>query len=1035
MKKSFKTGDIDLLRGVSFPLIPAFSLGEKGGTFPALIAFWCQRTGVRSELMVENRGNVRLLWFSLGLLLMAVGGVKAAETTEGEAKGSIKIAKVKHSGTVNFEREILPIFRRNCLACHNRTSTKAGVLLESPEDILKGGDNGKIVVPKRSSDSSLLKVSSHQSDPVMPPRGNKASAVNLTPEELGLLKLWIDQGAKGEVRREVAIDWQPLPPGLNPIYATGITGDGQFAAAGRANQIHVYHLPTGQLVERLTDPLLLKSGLYAKTGVAHRDMIYSLAFSPDGMRLASGSYREVKIWQRVPEVPRWQFAKAGEVTAMAASPDGQWLATGGADGRIRLWDLVKGKAGRTISGQESPAVVVQFSPDGTRLVSVRTNKSLIVWETAQGKVLARAELPSAVSAAVWNREGTAVITGGEDKVIRVWNLPVNPKEPLTMAKEIKGHAGAVTSLVVLPKGAAELVSGSADGSVRVWDLGKGEAVKQFDQGGAVSAVAARGDGKRVASAGANKVMRLWNVDDGKMVAELKGNPDRQRAVATRERELALAAAEIEYRKGALQAAEKEVLAVAERVKKGQEALAAADKVLGEKKKPLDEAIAAKAAAEKELSELTQLLETKKLAAEATQKAATEADAAAKAAKTKAATEAKADFDKFNAEHPAKQKAASDKVANAEKTRATAETEFKKAEQIRIQADTESQLAAKADEKAKAATEAGKGALKDAETAKVKADEILAAAKKVNDEAVQVVRSLVFTSDERLLVSRSEGQGALLWNATDGTAAGTLAAGGKGVMVMTREGLLVAVEGKAGVKVWETRSAWKLERTIGTGSAGSSLVDRVNALAFTADGETLITGGGEPSRDGELKVWKVADGSLQQTIRGVHSDAIQALAISPDGKLLATGAADRLAKVVSLDKGVVLKTLEGHTHHVLGVAWKGDNRTLATASMDKVVKIWDVTTGERKRNIEGYGREVTSILTLANAGQWLTTTGDNRVRVVDEAGKEIRALPGAKDYLHCAAVTPDGKHVVAGEQDSVLLYWKDNGEPVRLEAGK
>ncbi|MGV3756405.1 MAG: WD40 repeat domain-containing protein, partial [Verrucomicrobiota bacterium] len=130
-------------------------------------------------------------------------------------------------------------------------------------------------------------------------------------------------------------------------------------------------------------------------------------------------------------------------------------------------------------------------------------------------------------------------------------------------------------------------------------------------------------------------------------------------------------------------------------------------------------------------------------------------------------------------------------------------------------------------------------------------------------------------------------------------------------------------------------------------------------------------------------------------------------------------------------GVVLKTLEGHTHHVLGVAWKGDNRTLATASMDKVVKIWDVTTGERKRNIEGYGREVTSILTLANAGQWLTTTGDNRVRVVDEAGKEVKALPGAKDYLHCAAVTPDGRYVVAGGQDSVLLYWRDSGEPVRF----
>ena len=985
---------------------------------------------------ISSRGKAskgELLLLCLVLVLIGSGKANAAEAPEGDAKAAIKIAKVKHSSAVNFEREILPIFRRNCLACHNRTTTKAGVLLESPEDILKGGDNGKIVVPKRSGESSLLKVSAHQGDPVMPPRGNKASAVNLTSEELGLLKLWIDQGAKGEVRREVAIDWQPLPPGLNPIYATAITADGQFAVAGRANQIHLYHLPTGQLVERLTDPALLKSGLYAKSGVAHRDMIYSLAFSPDGTRLASGSYREVKIWQRVQEAPKWQFAKAGVIDAVATSPDGLWLATGGQDGKVRLWDLHKGKAGVVLSGHEGSVVAVQFSPDGTKLASVATNKSLIVWDVAQGKVLTRAETPSLMNAVAWNREGTAVVTGGEDKIIRVWSLPKNPKEPLAMTKEIKGHTGAITSLAMLPNGTAEIASGSADGSVRLWDLNKGEMVKQIDQGAAVNAVAVRADGKRLASAGANKVTRLWNLEDGKMVAELKGDPELQRAVATREREQAIAAAEIDYRKAAVQTAEKEVQTQAERLKKGQEAFAAADKVFGEKKKPFDEAIAAKAAAEKEASELSSMLEMKKLAADAAQKAATESDAAAKEAKTKAAAAAKVDFDKFNAEYPAKQKAASDKVANLEKTRAAAETEFKKAEQARIQAETELQLATKADEKAKAATEEAKTTQKDAETAKAKADEVLMTAKKTSDEAVQAVRALAFSPDGKLLVSEAKGQKALLWNATDGSAAGSLGVAAQGdiALAFTRDGQLAVADGKETVKVWETRPVWKLVRTIGGTAVGSPLVDRVNAMAFSPDGRTLITGGGEPSRDGELKVWNVADGSLKQTIRGVHSDAVQTLAISPDGKLLATGAADRLAKVVSLDKGVVLKTLEGHTHHVLGVAWKQDNRTLATASMDKQVKIWDVTTGEKKRNIEGYNREVTTVIALANTGQWLTTTGDSRMRVVDDSGKEIRALPGAKDYIHCAAVTPDGKYIVAGGQDSVLLFWKDNGEPVRF----
>ena len=73
---------------------------------------------------------------------------------------------------------------------------------------------------------------------------------------------------------------------------------GDFAAAARANQISIYHLPTQSLVTKLTDQTLLKSGLYKQRGFAHRDVVQSLAFSPDGSRLATGSFREVKLWKR-----------------------------------------------------------------------------------------------------------------------------------------------------------------------------------------------------------------------------------------------------------------------------------------------------------------------------------------------------------------------------------------------------------------------------------------------------------------------------------------------------------------------------------------------------------------------------------------------------------------------------------------------------------------------------------------------------------------------------------------------------------------
>src|SRR6266536_3825997 len=175
----------------------------------------------------------------------------------------IPIAKIDRKTPVDFEKEILPILKNNCLACHNKTTTKAELILETPQDILKGGESGKVVVPKRSGDSLLLKIASHQVKPMMPPKDNKVEASDLTPEELGLLKLWIDQGAQGEVHGTGPIVWQPLPEGLNPIYAVALTSDGQFAACGRANQIFIYRIPCKQLVTRLTDLQLLKAGLYA----------------------------------------------------------------------------------------------------------------------------------------------------------------------------------------------------------------------------------------------------------------------------------------------------------------------------------------------------------------------------------------------------------------------------------------------------------------------------------------------------------------------------------------------------------------------------------------------------------------------------------------------------------------------------------------------------------------------------------------------------------------------------------------------------
>ncbi len=196
---------------------------------------------------------------------------------------------MSRSTPVSFDQEVLPILRKNCVACHNASDANGDLVLESPDKMIKGGDTGPAVTPGKGADSLLLKVASHQVQPIMPPPGNDVAAVPLTSQELGLIKLWIDQGAKssGLTGLISPTRWRPLPPGTHPILTATVTPDGQFVACGRANQIFIYHAPTGQLVTRLTDPALQAASPDKRPGIAEVDVVQSLAFNPQGDLLAS----------------------------------------------------------------------------------------------------------------------------------------------------------------------------------------------------------------------------------------------------------------------------------------------------------------------------------------------------------------------------------------------------------------------------------------------------------------------------------------------------------------------------------------------------------------------------------------------------------------------------------------------------------------------------------------------------------------------------------------------------------------------------
>ncbi|HTG43611.1 MAG TPA: c-type cytochrome domain-containing protein, partial [Verrucomicrobiae bacterium] len=342
---------------------------------------------------------------SLILLVVSLtaGWTLFADTANTNA---LPVAGSNRTKAVDFEFEILPILKESCLACHNQTRAKADLILETPRSILKGGESGPAVSPGRAEESLLFRSAAHFEKPFMPPKDNKANAPDLNPEQLALLRLWIEQGARGEVLGPRDFLWQSLNSSVRPILSLAVTSDSQFAACSRGNELFLYRIATGQALGQLIDPGLgrFSSGTNA---AAHLDLIEALDFSPDGELLASGSYREVKLWRRAHNEKASTPVAALYPTAhlLSCTPDRSWLAVTSLDGGIALWESGASKPAKTIMTGERFLPFVEVAPGGAHFATLSGDNFLRVWQSASGRVIAQTNWGAMPAALTWVARG------------------------------------------------------------------------------------------------------------------------------------------------------------------------------------------------------------------------------------------------------------------------------------------------------------------------------------------------------------------------------------------------------------------------------------------------------------------------------------------------------------------------------------------------------------------------------------------------------------------------------------------------------
>jgi WD40 repeat protein len=340
--------------------------------------------------------------------------------------------------------------------------------------------------------------------------------VELTGQELALLKLWIEQGAKGPKEEAKAIRKVSLvlPPALvKPVRALAIYGT--TLAVGRANRVHLLDAKTGAVNVTLVDPNI-RTADGKPADVAHVSLVESLAFNADGTLLATGSFREVTIWNLETKTVEARLAGfADKVTAVAWSADGKYFATAGGapteDGEIKLYDT-DGKLLLEFKNAHSDTVFgLAFSPDSKLLASASADKFVRVFEVPGGKLLKSFEGHTQhVLDVGWSADGKRIISAGADDLIKFWDYESGEKK-----RDLRGTAKQVTKLAFAGK-TPVLFSAGGDAVVRRWNLDTGDPSRTFnDAKDCLHAVAA--DGNYVAAGGEEGIVRIVDTKTGALV--------------------------------------------------------------------------------------------------------------------------------------------------------------------------------------------------------------------------------------------------------------------------------------------------------------------------------------------------------------------------------------------------------------------------------------------------------------------------------------------------------------------------------------
>jgi WD40 repeat protein len=205
---------------------------------------------------------------------------------------------------------------------------------------------------------------------------------------------------------------------------------------------------------------------------------------------------------------------------------------------------------------------------------------------------------------------------------------------------------------------------------------------------------------------------------------------------------------------------------------------------------------------------------------------------------------------------------------------------------------------------------------------------------------------------------------------------------------------------------------------------------IEAVAYSPDGQTILSG----AYDNQMILWDVNTGQIIRRYAG-HSNLVESVAYSPDGNYLLSGSADQTMILWDKASGSIIHQFSGHTGGVEGVAYSPSGNRIISASLDGTARLWDLS-GQLLYEVTSHNGEVESAAFSPDGSQFLTSSDDQSLILWDTAlGSMIRQFFGHTNSVESVSFSPSGELFVSGGQDNAVMVWSiDDSQPVRILTG-